>query len=148
MRISGLFLSIVESDSTLEFFSGGYSDRTGGQGGRGGSEHKGTGKEERGHEADKGKRALASKVGVVTPQMKPLVLIRVLAEKCRGAEGEVFVCLGQTVLRKRVDESVKLSKVVGGKRNGLASMMVTSAKSKAGVGGSEGSGGGGGGGGG
>jgi hypothetical protein len=45
-------------------------------------------------EADKGKRALASEVGVTTPQVKPLVPIRVLAEKYWGTLGEVFVCLG------------------------------------------------------
>ena len=65
---------------------------------------KGPGKKNAAMEADKGKRFLASEVGVTTSQVKLLVPIRVLAEKYRGAEGEVFVCLGQTVLRKRIDE--------------------------------------------
>ena len=85
------------------------------------------------------KRALASKVGVATAQVKRLVLMRVLTEKYRGAEGEIFVCLGQTVLRKWIDGSVRLSKVeAAGKRmvtgweaNGLAPVMITTAKLKA-----------------
>ena len=67
-------------------------------------------------EANKGKKALASEVAVTTSQVKLPVPIRVLAEKYRVAEGKVFVCLGQTVLRKKIDESLKLSKAVGGKR--------------------------------
>ena len=84
------------------------------------------------------KRALVSEVGVVTAQVKLLVLMRVLiSEKYRGAEGEVFVYLGQMVLRMWIDESVKLSKVevvgkvVGWEANGLASVMVASEKLKA-----------------
>lgn len=51
-----------------------------------------------GHEV---KMALASEEGVATAQVKLLVLMRVLiSEKYRGGEGEVFVCLGQMVLRK------------------------------------------------
>ena len=47
------------------------------------------------------KRALASKVGVATAQVKRLVLMRVsITRKYKGAEGEVFACLGQTGLRK------------------------------------------------
>ena len=44
---------------------------------------KGSGKKNTAMEADKGKRALPSEVGVATPQVKPLVLIKVLAEKYR-----------------------------------------------------------------
>ena len=78
---------------------------------------KGPGKKNPAMEADKGKRALESEVGVATARVKLLVLMRVLiTEKYRGAEEEVFVCLGQTVLRKRIDESLRLSKVMGGKR--------------------------------
>ena len=62
-------------------------------------------------------------------QVKPLVFIRVLTGKYRGAEGEEFVYLRQAVLRKRVDKSAKLSKV-GWEANELASMMVTRAKLK------------------
>ena len=80
------------------------------------------------------KRALASKVGVATAQVKRLVLMRVLIEKYRGAEGEIFVCLGQTVLRKWIDESVRLTKVeaagkvmvTGWEAKGLAPVMITS----------------------
>ena len=62
-----------------------------------------------------------------------------MTEKYRGAEGEVFVCLGQTVLRKWIDESVRLLKVemagkimvTGWEANGLAPVMITSAKLKA-----------------
>jgi hypothetical protein len=81
---------------------------------------KGPGKKNAAVEGNEGKRAWC----VATPQVKPPVLIRVPTEKYRGAEGEVFVCLGQTVLRKRIDGSVKLSKVVGWEANGLASVMV------------------------
>ena len=86
------------------------------------------------------KRASASKVGVPTAQVKRLVLMRVpITEKYRGAEGEAFVCLGQTVLRKWNDESVRLPKevvvgkvmVMGWEVNGLASVMTQSAKLKA-----------------
>jgi hypothetical protein len=55
-------------------------------------------------------KALANRVGVAIAQAKLPVLMRVRTTgKCLGAEGEVFVCLGQT--RKRVYESVKSSKV-------------------------------------
>ena len=57
--------------------------------------------------AMEGKRALMNEVVVASPAGSPLVLIRVLTEKYRGAEGEVIVCLGQTVLRKRTDGPVK-----------------------------------------
>ena len=59
-------------------------------------------------------------------QVKPLVFIRGLTGKYRGAEGEEFVYLRQTVLRKRVDKSAKLSKV-GWEANVLASVAVASA---------------------
>ena len=55
---------------------------------------KGPGKKNAAIMADKGKRAVASEVGVATPQVKPLVLTKVLTEKYRGAGGEGFVCLG------------------------------------------------------
>lgn len=67
-------------------------------------------------EADKGNRALASEVGVATPQVRSLVLIRVLAEKYRGTEGEAFVCLGYMVSRKRIGESVSYRRWWGRKR--------------------------------
>ena len=105
---------------------------------------KGPGKQNAVVEGHKEKRALASEVGVATARVKPLVLMRVLiSEKYRGAEGEVFVCLGQMVLRTWIDESVKLrkveavGKVVGWEANGLASVMVESAKLKAEVAGAE-----------
>ena len=50
--------SIAESNRTLKFFSGGYSDRAGGQGSRGGSEYKGTGKVECGHGGGQGEQGL------------------------------------------------------------------------------------------
>jgi len=96
---------------------------------------KGPGKKNAAVEGHKGKMALASEEGVATAQVKLLVLMRVpISEKYRGGEGEVFVYLGQMVLRKRIDESVMLSKVeavgkaVGWEANGLASGMVASAK--------------------
>ena len=61
---------------------------------------------------------------MATPQVEPLMLIRVPTEKYRGAEGEVFACLRQIVLRKRIDGPVKLSKVVGWEANGLASVII------------------------
>ena len=67
---------------------------------------------------------MVGEVVVATPQVEPLVLIRVPTERYRGAEGEVFACLGQIVLRKRIDGPVKLSNVVGWEANGLASVMV------------------------
>lgn len=73
---------------------------------------KGPGKKSAAVEEHGVKRALANEVGAATAQVKLLALMRVLiSEKYRGAEGEVFVCSGQMVLRKRIDDSVKLSKV-------------------------------------
>jgi hypothetical protein len=101
---------------------------------------KGLGKKNAVVEGRERKRASASKVGVATAQVKRLVLMRVpITEKYRGAEGEAFICLGQTVLRKWNDESVRLSKVevvgkvmmMGWEVNGLASVMTKSAKLKA-----------------
>jgi hypothetical protein len=55
---------------------------------------------------------LANGVGVAIARVKLPVLMRVqIIEKCRGAEEEVFVCLGQTVTRKGFYESVKWSRV-------------------------------------
>ena len=105
---------------------------------------KGPGKKNAVVEGHEGKMALESEVGVATARVKLLVLMRVLiTEKYRGAEGEVFVCSGQMVLRTRIDESVKMSKVEAVRKvvvweaNGLASVMVASAKLKAEVAGVE-----------
>jgi hypothetical protein len=83
--------------------------------------------------------ALANGVGVVTVQAKLPVLMRTrINERHRDAEEEVFVCLGQMVLRKQVDESVKLSrteavgKVGGWGANESASVIVATAKLKEG----------------
>ena len=73
---------------------------------------KGLGNKNAAVEGRERKRASTSKVGVAAAQVKRLVLMRVpITEKYRGAEGEAFVCLRQTVLRKWDDESVRLSKV-------------------------------------
>ena len=89
-----LSLSVAESSRTLKSLSGGHSDRARGQGVEAEMNTKGPGKKNAAVEANKGKRALASEVGLEIVQVKPLVLIRVLTEKYRGAGGEGFVCLG------------------------------------------------------
>ena len=102
------------------------------------SKYEGMGKKNAVIEGREGKRASASKVGVTPAQVKRLVLMGADSREI-GAEGEAFVCLGQTVLRKWNDESVRLSKVevvgkvimMGREVNGLASVMTKSAKLKA-----------------
>jgi hypothetical protein len=84
---------IAESNRTLKFFSGGYSDRADNQDGRGTRKYEGAGKKNAAVEEHERERALASEVGVATTQVKLLVLIRVpISEKCRDAKGEVLVC--------------------------------------------------------
>ena len=99
---------------------------------------KGPGKKNAGVEEHEVKRALANEVGAVTAQVKLLALMRTLiSERYRGVEGEVFVCLGQMVLKKLIDELVTSSKVeavgkvVEWEANGSALVMVESAKLKA-----------------
>ena len=115
-------LSIAESNRTLELFSGGYSDTLVDKMVGAEVNTRGPGKKNAVVVGIEGKKALVSEVVVATPQVKPLVLIRVSTETYRIAAGEVFICLGQTVLRKRVDGSVKLS--WGWEANGLASEIV------------------------
>ena len=89
-----LSLPVAESSRTLKSLSGGYSDRARGRGVEAEMNTKGPGKKNAAVEANVGKRALASEVGLGIAQVKPLVLTRVLTEKYRGVEGEGFVCLG------------------------------------------------------
>jgi hypothetical protein len=76
-------LSIAESNRTLKLFSGGYPDHAAKTVGAE-VNAKGPRKKNAAVEGNGGKRALVSEVVVGTPQVKPLVLIKVSTEKYRG----------------------------------------------------------------
>ncbi len=108
-NVRSLSLLIAKSKRTLKFLSDRYCDRAGGQGGSGGREHKWAGEEERacgGHEVMK---AWENDGVVVTIQvMLPVPTKRQTSKTSQGMEEGVFVCLGQVVLTRQIDESVML----------------------------------------